>query len=238
MTLPAVIRPVLQEHVERVRAAVTNTMSAGLEAGRALAALKAECRHGEWLPALAAAGLPERGAQRLMRYAREVKARGLAAAPPPVTALLTEARTPKSDTVSDLDAVDALPIDGEPLPADARQLFPIIEELMRFGTFYEFVLRLPRGRRARYSACVLYNSITRGLRALNVPDVPPDWRWDGPGHTLWYSGDILPSSTADLYHGGATVADEYPMMARHFPGALAGNIRAYLDEVFDSEVAS
>lgn len=57
-----------------------------LEAGRLLLQAKDECRHGEWLPFLKRAGVPERKAQRLMTLARS----GL-----------------KSDTVSDLGGVKA-----------------------------------------------------------------------------------------------------------------------------------
>ena len=64
------IRPELAPHVEAVRAAAARTAAGVRDLGAALADAKAECRHGEWLPLLAAAGVPERFAQRAMRYAK------------------------------------------------------------------------------------------------------------------------------------------------------------------------
>jgi hypothetical protein len=57
-----------------------------LEAGSMLCEAKASCDHGDWLPFLESAGVPERKAQRYMRLARS----GL-----------------KSDTVSDLGGIKA-----------------------------------------------------------------------------------------------------------------------------------
>lgn len=70
----------LSETLER------ESIDASIEAGKVLAVAKTECRHGEWLPFLGRAGVPERKAQRLMQIARS----GL-----------------KSDTVSDLGGVKA-----------------------------------------------------------------------------------------------------------------------------------
>lgn len=70
----------LSETLER------ESIEASIEAGSLLAIAKTECRHGEWLPFLGRAGVPERKAQRLMQIARS----GL-----------------KSDTVSDLGGVKA-----------------------------------------------------------------------------------------------------------------------------------
>jgi Protein of unknown function (DUF3102) len=61
-------------------------IEAVLAAGAALCEAKDACKHGEWLPFLDAAGVPERIAQRYMRLARS----GL-----------------KSDTVSDLGGIKA-----------------------------------------------------------------------------------------------------------------------------------
>jgi hypothetical protein len=78
----------LSDLAERVRAAEAGMNAASqeiaeraLEAGRLLLEAKDECRHGEWLPFLARAGMHERQARRLMQLVRS----GL-----------------KSDTVSDL----------------------------------------------------------------------------------------------------------------------------------------
>jgi hypothetical protein len=72
----------------RARAKVASVESAEqyLEAGRLLIEAKEACKHGEWLPFLEMAGVPERQAQRLMQLARS----GL-----------------KPDTVSDLGGVKA-----------------------------------------------------------------------------------------------------------------------------------
>lgn len=240
----AVIRPALRGHVDRVRVAVGRIGSAGLDAGRALAALKAECRHGEWLPALAAAGMAERTAQRLMRYAREVEARGLTAAPPAVTALLTAASTPaptpaKPDTVSDLDTIEPLPIDGEPLPTDLQNIAPIIEELLRFGTLYGILFGLPRGTRARWTARHMFNESNKAMRARAAALNPPqpfdikDFPWDRGGRVLSYRPSAVPDRLADMYTGDWTEADEYPLIARHFPGALTDRFRELMDARFN-----
>jgi hypothetical protein len=63
-----------------------SAIEAALDAGAKLCEAKASCGHGDWLPFLDAAGVPERKAQRYMRLARS----GL-----------------KSDTVSDLGGIKA-----------------------------------------------------------------------------------------------------------------------------------
>lgn len=63
-----------------------SAIQAALAAGASLCEAKDACGHGEWLPFLAAAGVPERKAQRYMRLARS----GL-----------------KPDTVSDLGGIKA-----------------------------------------------------------------------------------------------------------------------------------
>jgi hypothetical protein len=78
-----------------------SAIEAAMAAGVALCEARTACAHGQWLPFLDAAGVPERKAQRYMRLARS----GL-----------------KSDTVSDLGGIKAtlrwleqlrLPADGE-----------------------------------------------------------------------------------------------------------------------------
>ena len=96
------VRSDLRQHVEAVRAAAGRAMGGMLDMGRELLALKAACRHGEWSSAVAAAGVPERTAQRLMRAWREHQTQGTLDNPPSVTALLSSARQGKSDSVSGL----------------------------------------------------------------------------------------------------------------------------------------
>jgi hypothetical protein len=67
-------------------AAESSAIEAALAAGAALCEAKDACRHGEWLPFLETAGVPERKAQRYMRLAKS----GL-----------------KSDTASDLGGIKA-----------------------------------------------------------------------------------------------------------------------------------
>ena len=66
----ATLRGDLLPHVEAVQAAARRTAAGVRDLGLALTAAKAACRHGEWLPFLAAAGVDTRAAQRSMRYAR------------------------------------------------------------------------------------------------------------------------------------------------------------------------
>lgn len=61
-------------------------IQAAIEAGRLLAEAKSSCRHGEWLPFLKRAAVPERKAQRYMKLAWSCL---------------------KSDTVSDLGGINA-----------------------------------------------------------------------------------------------------------------------------------
>ena len=105
------VRSELKQHVDAVRAAVGRAVGGMLDTGRELVKLRAACRHGEWAGAVAAAGVPERTAQRLMRAWREYEERGALANPPSVTALLEAAREVKPDSVSDLAGVlDPRPI--------------------------------------------------------------------------------------------------------------------------------
>ena len=73
-----------------------------LETGRLLAEAKAECGHGQWLPFLARAGIPERTARRMMRLHRLGMDPETLAAHGVRAALATVARPTKSDTVTDL----------------------------------------------------------------------------------------------------------------------------------------
>ena len=100
------VRSELKQHVEAVREAAGRAMGGILDTGRELIALKAACLHGEWAGAVAAAGVPERTAQRLMRAWREHEKHGTLANPPSVTALLEAAREVKPDSVSDLEMLD------------------------------------------------------------------------------------------------------------------------------------
>ena len=96
------VRSELRQHVEAVRAAAGRALGGLLDTGRELVALKAACRHGEWEGAVAAAGVPERTAQRLMRAWREHEQHGQLDNPLSVTALLESAREGKPDTLSGL----------------------------------------------------------------------------------------------------------------------------------------
>jgi hypothetical protein len=85
---------ILADRAETVRLLVLDSENAhkesvtkALEAGRLLVAAKADCKHGEWLPFLKRAGVPERKAQRLMQIAES---------------------NLKSDTVTDLGISGAL----------------------------------------------------------------------------------------------------------------------------------
>ena len=70
MTALETLRPELTAHVEAVRAIGRRAAESVRDLGVALAAAKGDCRHGEWLPFLAAAGVPERFAQRAIRYSK------------------------------------------------------------------------------------------------------------------------------------------------------------------------
>jgi hypothetical protein len=66
----------LADRAETVRALVADSdkshrdsITKALEAGRLLVAAKADCKHGEWLPFLKRASVPERKAQRLIQIA-------------------------------------------------------------------------------------------------------------------------------------------------------------------------
>ena len=87
MTALETLRPELTAHVEAVRAIGRRAAESVRDLGVALAAAKGDCRHGEWLPFLAAAGVPERFAQRAIRYSKLL---------------------PKSDNLSDLPAPSKL----------------------------------------------------------------------------------------------------------------------------------
>lgn len=74
-----------------------------LKTGKLLTEAKAACGHGQWLPLLERAGVPERRAQRMMRLAASgIDAKTLAETGIRAT-LEGMARTPKSDTVTDLN---------------------------------------------------------------------------------------------------------------------------------------
>jgi hypothetical protein len=67
---------VLADRAETVRelmaasdAAHKEAVGKAIEAGHLLVAAKGDCKHGEWLPFLKRAGVPERKAQRLMQIA-------------------------------------------------------------------------------------------------------------------------------------------------------------------------
>ncbi|WOH55373.1 DUF3102 domain-containing protein [Bradyrhizobium sp. BWC-3-1] len=73
---PAFDSIALADRAETVReliagsdAAHTQSIEKAMEAGRLLVAAKGDCKHGEWLPFLKRAGVPERKAQRLMQIA-------------------------------------------------------------------------------------------------------------------------------------------------------------------------
>ena len=139
------MRSDLRQHVEAVRAAVGRAVGGMLDTGRELVALKAACRHGEWAGAVAAAGLPERTAQRLMRAWREYEERGALANPPSVTALLESARQAKPDTLSDMDV--AL---GEGMMFDPDPLFEEVDAFEWFGIHLIFDEHTPRDERFKY----------------------------------------------------------------------------------------
>lgn len=90
MTMLSNILADLAEQVKAASSASTDaertSIAKALEAGALLVQAKDACSHGEWLPFLERAGVPERKAQRLIRLARS----GL-----------------KSDTVSDLGGIRA-----------------------------------------------------------------------------------------------------------------------------------
>ncbi len=83
------LRVDLRPHAAAVRDAAARTAAGVRELGAALRGAKAACRHGEWLPFLAAAGIGERFAQRAMRYARLLESDNLSDLPAPAR-LLTE----------------------------------------------------------------------------------------------------------------------------------------------------
>lgn len=56
--------------VQQSEALAQESIDVGIEAGQLLVQAKLECKHGEWLPFLARARVPERKAQRLMQLAR------------------------------------------------------------------------------------------------------------------------------------------------------------------------
>ena len=116
------VRSDLRPLVEAVREAGRRTLGGMLDMGRELLALKAACRHGEWAGAVAAAGVPERTAQRLMRAWREHEEHGALANPPSVTALLEAARDGKPDSVSDLAGV----LDPQPI----FEAFEILDDIL------------------------------------------------------------------------------------------------------------
>ena len=76
MARPIVLSNVLSDLAERIRQSDEITRSyermaaaAAINSGELLIQAKEACQHGEWLPFLARAGMPERKAQRLMQLA-------------------------------------------------------------------------------------------------------------------------------------------------------------------------
>ena len=65
------LRPELRLHVDAVRTAADRATEALLDLGYQLITLRATCRGGEWVAALAASGVHEGTAGRIMRGARE-----------------------------------------------------------------------------------------------------------------------------------------------------------------------
>ena len=91
----------------RHKAASVEAAAAYLEAGALLVEARAECGHGDWLPFLARAGVPERTARRMMRLARAgMTPDAIAEAGGVKAALEALARPRKSDTVTDLQSPD------------------------------------------------------------------------------------------------------------------------------------
>lgn len=82
----ASIAETIKSQLAEAEAAARWSVDKSIEAGHALTAAKAECRHGQWLPFLARAGIHERQARRLMQLSQS----GV-----------------KSDTVSDLGGIKA-----------------------------------------------------------------------------------------------------------------------------------
>ena len=82
----AYLQGVATDEYQRHKRASAEAIQAYLDCGAALVEAKAACGHGEWLPWLVAAGVPERTAQRMMK----LSASGL-----------------KSDTVTDMGGIRA-----------------------------------------------------------------------------------------------------------------------------------
>ena len=135
--------------------------------GAALAAAKADCRHGEWLPFLAAAGLPERFAQRAIRYSRLVpKSDNLSDLPAP-SKLLCEAATPTTAPTYLVDGrrVKAHPVaDFFPLLSDSDMAY-MRETVRRFGCVEPVLMR----------GDVLLDGRIRAL-ACEAEGIPVPWR--------------------------------------------------------------
>lgn len=60
----------IKVQLEEAAAAARTSVEKSIAAGHALVAAKDECRHGQWLPFLARAGIHERQARRLMQLAQ------------------------------------------------------------------------------------------------------------------------------------------------------------------------
>ena len=65
------LTPELEQAAGRIRYQINRT---AYDIGLDLQAAKAQCTHGQWLPFLDAAEVPERAAQRLMKYCRAIEA--------------------------------------------------------------------------------------------------------------------------------------------------------------------
>ena len=127
MTAPALVSNRLIDLAERSgelfrhgRARTAEAAAAYLECGRLLAEAKAECGHGQWLPFLARARIPERTARRMMRLHRSGTDPDTLAEHGVQAALASIARPSKSVTVTDLP-------DPEPPETPAPDAAPVIE---------------------------------------------------------------------------------------------------------------
>ena len=94
----------LHAHVEAVQTFLVRTRQGILEGARdiglALIAAKADCRHGEWLPFLAVAGIDDRTARRWMQYGEMTKS-DLMSDLPSITKLLAPATPHVSQATGD-----------------------------------------------------------------------------------------------------------------------------------------
>lgn len=104
----------MDRHVATVRQIQSRAAVVWRDLGVALIVAKRDCRHGEWLTFLGRVDLPERTAQRAMRYVRELG---------------------KSDTLSDLPSItETLAAAARPTSAKP-DLPPVVERHPRHGRF-------------------------------------------------------------------------------------------------------